>query len=51
MPSESIPTVLRHRVRERANGLCEYCRPLITSATLPFTVITSSHEMLVEKPN
>ena len=26
MPSESIPAALRRRVRERANGLCEYCR-------------------------
>ena len=26
MPSESIPAVLRRRVRERANGLCEYCQ-------------------------
>ena len=26
MPSESIPAALRRRVRERANGLCEYCQ-------------------------
>ena len=26
MPSESIPAALHRRVRERANGLCEYCR-------------------------
>ncbi|MCY3739388.1 MAG: HNH endonuclease signature motif containing protein [Candidatus Poribacteria bacterium] len=26
MPSESVPAALRRRVRERANGLCEYCR-------------------------
>ena len=26
MPSEFIPTALRHRVREQANGRCEYCR-------------------------
>lgn len=26
MPSESIPATLRRRVRERANGLCEYCQ-------------------------
>lgn len=26
MPSESIPAALRRSVRERANGLCEYCR-------------------------
>ena len=36
MISERISAALRHRVRERANGLCEYCKAPIHLSTAAF---------------
>ena len=36
MTSERISAALRHRVRERANGLCEYCKAPIHLSTAAF---------------
>lgn len=36
MASERISAALRHRVRERANGLCEYCKAPIHLSTAAF---------------